>query len=250
MSPGLELVAFVYRNSPVCIFESSTGSLISWAVDNNNRVAEQVIFNPNPEVSLLLVAYNESHLALYDPWSGSLVGSAEAESHVILNSVTCSPDGRTFAAIDVRGHLRIWDFESLTLLYHVLTPNDSFGLLQFTSDGLGLIHVVKHEMRVWAPSALVRKTVEEEASLSDQSPVLPVTEGQFEMFQSSKIKTVIAHSNWPVLFAGKHNGDVVLFQASDGYCPSTLYSHNGVVGRCLASNDSNIVASADIHGHV
>jgi WD40 repeat protein len=250
VSFGLELLALCYRNSPICIFECNTGSLIAWAIDEKHRAAEQVIFNPNPDVSLLLVAYNESHLALYDSWSGNLIEDAEAESHVILNSVTCSSDGRTFAAVDVRGHLRVWDFESLTLLYHVLTPIQSFSLLQFTSDGLGLVHVVDHEMRVWAPSVLVRKTMEEEASLSDQSPILSVTEGQFEKFQASKIKTLIAHPLRPCLFAGKYNGEVVLFQSSSDFVPSTLYSHDGVVVKCLALSKSNIIASADIHGHV
>jgi WD40 repeat protein len=250
LSPGHELIALAYRNSPVCIFECSSGSLIGWAIDENHRAAEQLIFNPNPEVGLLLVAYNESHLALYDSWSGNIVESVEAESHVILNSVTCSLDGRTFATVDIRGHLRIWDFESLTLLYHVLTPNNSFSMLQFTSDGLGLVHVVDHEMRVWSPSALVRKTIEEEASLSDQSPVLRVTEGQFEKYQASKINTLIAHPSWPILFAGSCNGEVLMYQASSDYVPTTLYSHGDVVVRCLASSKHNVIASADLHANV
>ncbi|KAH8714072.1 hypothetical protein GQ44DRAFT_660589 [Phaeosphaeriaceae sp. PMI808] len=249
-SPGLELVALNYRNSPICIYECSTGSFIAWAIDEHNRAAEQLIFNPNPEVGLLLVAYNESHLALYDSWSGSLIESAEAESHVILNSVTCSPDGRTFATMDVQGHLRIWDFESLTLLYHVLTPASSSGLLQFTSDNLGLVQVRDHEIRVWAPPALVRKTIEEEASLSDQCPVLPVTEGQFENFQASKIRTLTAHPSSPLLFAGNQNGDVLMYQASTEYSPSILYSHDGTLVRHIAAGKHNAIASADLLANI
>ena len=250
LSPGFELLALAYRNSPVCIFDCNGGDLIAWAIDENNRAAEQILFNPNPDVGLLLVAYNESHLALYDSWSGQLIESAEAENHVILNSITCSPDGRTFASLDIRGHLRIWDFESLTLLYHVLTPSNSFSLLQFTPDGLGLLHVVDHELKVWAPSALVRRTIEEEASFSDQSPVLPVTEGQFEKFQASKIGTLVAHSSWPMLFTGNHNGDVMVYQSSGDYQPSTLYKHGGNMIRCLASSRHNVIASADIHANL
>jgi WD40 repeat protein len=250
LSPGFELLALAYRNSPVCIFDCNGGELIGWAIDQNNRAAEQILFNPNPDVGLLLVAYNESHLALYDSWSGQLIESAEAESHVILNSITCSPDGRTFASVDIRGHLRIWDFESLTLLYHVLTPNNSSSLLHFTPDGLGLLHVVDHELKVWAPSALVRRTIEEEASFSDQSPVLPVTEGQFEKFQASKIRTLIAHPLWPIFFAGNHNGDVITYQSSGDYQPSTLYTHSGNIIRCLASSRHNVIASADIHANL
>jgi WD40 repeat protein len=250
LSPGFELLSLAYRNSPVCIFDCNSGNLIGWAIDENNRAAEQVIFNPNPDLGLLLVAYNESHLSLYNSWSGQLIESAEAESHVILNSVTCSPDGRTFASVDIRGHLRIWDFESLTLLYHVLTPNNSFSQLHFTSDGLGLLHVVDHELKVWAPSALVRKTMEEEASFSDQSPVLSVTEGQVEKFQASKIRTLIAHPLSPILIAGNHNGDVLIYQSSGDYQPSIFYTHNGNIIRCLASSRHNVIASADIHANL
>ncbi|KAF1851892.1 NACHT and WD domain protein [Cucurbitaria berberidis CBS 394.84] len=250
ISPDMDLIALVYRNSPICIFEFDSGSLIGWAIDDNNRAAEQAIFNPNPEVSLLLVAYNESHLALYDPWSGVLIESLESEKPVILTSITCSADGRTFAAMDILGHLRIWDFESLTLLYHILTPNHSFSLLSFTSDGLGLVSVFEHEMRVWAPSALVRKTIEEEASTSDQATVLPVTEGQFERFHTSKIRTLVAHPHLPACFAGNHSGEVVAYRSQDSYRPSVLYSHDGIVVKCVAVSNVNLIASADMHAKV
>ncbi|KAJ4368868.1 hypothetical protein N0V83_005950 [Neocucurbitaria cava] len=250
LSPEMDLLALVYRNNPVCIFEFGSGSMIGWAVDDNSRAAEQVIFNPNPEVNLLLVAYNESHLALYDPWSGALVDSLEADKSAIVTSITCSPDGRTFAAMDILGHLRIWDFESLTLLYHVLTPNHSFSLLSFTSDGLGLVSVFEHEMRVWAPSALVRKTIEEEASTSDQATVLPVTEGQFERFHTSKLRTLVAHAHLPAYFTSNHSGEIVVYRSQDNYQPSVLYSHDGVLVKCVAISSANLIASADVHAKI
>jgi hypothetical protein len=152
--------------------------------------------------------------------------------------------------VDIRGHLRIWDFESLTILYHVLTPNHSFSLLHFTPDSLGLLHVSDHEFRVWAPSALVRKTIEEEASFSDQSPLLPVTEGQFERFLASKVRCLTAHSLWPVFFAGNHNGEVSMYQSSGDYVPSILYTHEGNSVRCLTTSKHNVIASADIHANI
>jgi hypothetical protein len=66
--------------------------------------------------------------------------------------------------------LRSWESESLTSLYYVSTPNNSFSLLHFTSDSQAL-RVVDRELKV-APSVLVRKMIEEEASLSDQAPTL------------------------------------------------------------------------------
>ncbi|KAF2133160.1 hypothetical protein P153DRAFT_331614 [Dothidotthia symphoricarpi CBS 119687] len=250
LSPGFELLALAYRDSPVCIFEFGSGSLIGWAVDDRNRAPEHLFFNPNPDVGCLLVTYNESHLSLYDSWSGTLVESAEAEEHAILTSVTSSPDGRTFATMDILGHLRIWDFESLTLLYHVLTPSRSFSLLHYTSDGLGLVDVSDHEMKIWAPSALIRKTVEEETGSSDQKLVLAVTEGNFEKFQTSKINTLIAHPSRSMLFAGNYNGDVEVYRTNNNYEPSLLYSHKGVIVQCLAANNHDLIASADLHANV
>lgn len=248
ISPQMDLIALAYRNSPTCIFELGSGSLIAWATDENSRAAEQLAFNPNPDVSLLLVAYNESHLALYDSWSGTLVESQEAEQAVICTSLTCSSDGRTFATMDILGYLRIWDFESLSLLYQVLTPNHSFNLLDFTSNGFSLVSLVEHEMRIWAPSALVRKTIEEEFSTSDQAAVLPVTEGQFETFQSSKINTVVAHPKVSAVFSGTYNGDISMYHSKNGYQPSVVYSHLDAIVMWIAISEGGIIASADLHG--
>ena len=250
LSPGLDLLALAYRNSPVCIFEFGSGTLVSWIVDEKSRAAEQIVFNPNPDVSLLAVAYNESHLALYEPWSGALITSLKAARPAILSSITCASDGRTFAAVDILGHLRIWDFESLALLYHVLTPATSFSLLEFTSDAASLINLVDHEMRIWAPSALIRKTMEEEAIVSEASTVITATEGQYEQFQASKIKMFIAHQKTSLLFAGNYHGDVLAYPSQKGYQSTVLYSHGNTSIKCLAVSGNNLVAAADTNANL
>lgn len=198
ISPHFELLALAYRNAPVCIFDLQTSQLLTWPIDNSSRAAAQVIFNPNPDVNMLLVAYNESHLALYDSWSGTMIQEWEPEKNAVFSSVTCAPNGRTFATVDILGTLRIWDFESLSLLYHVLTPNHLFRILKFTSDGSNLLDIIDQKLRVWSPAALVRKTTEEETGVSDQSIELPAAEGRFEKLQSSKIECAGAHPSYPL----------------------------------------------------
>lgn len=246
--PGQELLALAYRSGPICIFELQSHSWIAWAMDEQVRQVAQLVFNPNPDVNLLLVAYDESDLAIFDSWSGTLVQFRESETHAILTSLACSADGRTFATVDVLGNLQIWDFESLALLYHVLTPSHSFRILSFSSDGFNLVDVVGKEMRIWSPSALVRKTFEEESSTSDQAAVLPVAEGQYRRFQSSKIRSMVAHENLPVVFAGTYNGDVIMQSTVDGSGPKTLYTHDAMV-KCIAVRKDH-VASGDINGTV
>ncbi|SPO01575.1 uncharacterized protein DNG_04248 [Cephalotrichum gorgonifer] len=226
ISPGLDVLALAYRNSPVCLFDFESANFIGWAIDGNWRAPSQLVFNPNPDVGLLLVAYSESHLALFDSWSGGLVHCQEPEKPAILNAVSCSADGHTIATVDILGNLRIWDFESLSVLYHVLTPDRSFRLLNFTSDGFNLADIDDDKMRVWSPSALVRKNVEEEASTSDQASIIPVTEGQYELFRTSKLTAMEAHKVLPLVFVGNQTGQVLAYNSNDGQCMGVAYSHD------------------------
>lgn len=245
ISTNFELLALAYRNSPVSIFDLRSHELVGWAIDGISRAASHVIFNPDPEANLLLVAYNESHLALYDSWSGAQLHEHEAEQHIVYNSVTCSPEGRTFATIDIRGTLRIWDFRSLVELYHVVTPSHSFRILEFTSDALCLLDMIDQQMRVWSPSALVRQTEEEETSTERQAMTLPVIEGQYDKLQSSRIDAFCVHEKLPLVFYGTHQGDVSTYHCKTGEKSGTLYSHREGV-RFVASSKDRLVASSDL----
>jgi len=252
ISPGLEVLALAYRNSPICLFDVASGEFLAWTIDGCSSAASHLIFNPNPDVELLLVASDESHLALYDSWSGALVQSRESDNHTVLNAISCSPDGQTFATVDTLGNLRLWDFESLTTLYQVPTPGRTFRLLSFTSDGFNLVDIDDDEMRVWSPSALVRKAVKEkheDVSTSDQTTMLPATEGQFEIARSSDICAVGAHSVLPIVFAGNQDGDVLLYSSNDGHFLELVYSHGAFVTG-IALTNGNIIASSDINSVV
>jgi WD40 repeat protein len=249
VSPGLELLALAYGAGPICIYELQANTLVAWAVEGSSRIVSQLVFNPNPELNLLLVAYDDSLLALYDTWSGARVRDRPSPNNAVLTSLSCSPDGRSFGTVDIFGNLQILDFESLTVLYRVLTPRQSFRILNFTSDSFSLVDATQNEMRIWSPSALVRKRVEEEASMSDQAEVLPIAEGQFESFQSSKIRSMVAHQVHSAVFAGNHNGDVILFDSDNGQGMGILYSHPNAMVRCLAVT-SNAIASGDINAAV
>ncbi|RYC56363.1 hypothetical protein CHU98_g9844 [Xylaria longipes] len=247
-SPGLELLALAYRTGPICIYELQTHEWIAWAVDDNSRNVTHLVFNPNPDVNLLLVAYDDAHLSLYEPWYGTFVHSQQPETSAVLQSLSCSPDGRTFSTVDAQGNLGIWDFESLTLLYHVLTPTSSFRTLCFTSDGFNLLDVVDQEMRIWAPSILIRKTLEDEGSISDEAVTLPVIAGQYRSFRSAKLRVATLSENSPILVAGNHNGDVMVYD-QDGCRTGILYSHShSVVVKCLALSKGNDIASSDTNG--
>lgn len=249
VSPNLELIALAYRNGPVCLFVLEGSDFIGWALDANKRCPQYVFFNPNPDVNLLLVIYNESHMSLFDSWSGDLVTKYEPEKPMITLSAACSPSGQTFATVDVQGNLRIWDFKSLAVLYHIVTPNPTFRMLGFTSDNFNLLDMTNHEIKVWSPPSALRRTVKGVTSPSDVPDARIVPERQFKTLESARVRAFTSHPRHPALFVGKNNGDVALYNLTDGKDMGVLYTHQEGV-RHIASCRENVIASSDFNNVV
>ena len=248
LSADMETLALAYRWGTVCIFEVESGEVIAWPRDQFNRLAPVLLFNPNPSISLLLIIYTDHGLALYETDTGVLVSAQETSSSAGILSASCSPDGRTLATVDKQGVLQIWDFESLSLLYHVLSPATSFRILNFVSDGSSVIDVIDAGMRIWNPAALVRKNIEEDQSISDDALHLAATEGEYEKRRVSKITALCAHHSLPIVFAGKHNGQVIAFDTKTGQHIAVLYTHpHGAYVSWLAVSQNGIMASSDVN---
>lgn len=134
LSPGMEMIALGFRGGTICLWDMPNHKLVNWALDDEDKIPTHMIFNPNSNINLLLVIYQNNQVSLYDTWTGTLVKSnTPAETRVL--STSCSPDGRTFATVDSRGSLPILDFEWLTLLYNLDSPHSPQRLIEFTSDG-------------------------------------------------------------------------------------------------------------------
>lgn len=252
LSADLEMVAMGYRGGAVCLWELRTGELVGWARDasDSDCLASHMLFNPNPSISLLLVIYTNHKLCLFETWSGGLVHSHKTPCDIGVLSATCSPDGRTLATTDMQGSLHIWDFESLSLLYHVVSPSASFRTLAFTSDGSSIVDVVDSGMKVWAPPVLVRKNVDEDTSVSDDAANLNTIEGQYGLLRSSRITALCAHPSLPLIFTAKYNGDVVAFSSKTGQQISALYSHPSRAFVTHLAVSKGFVASSDVAGGV
>ncbi|KAJ6785704.1 hypothetical protein PWT90_08712 [Aphanocladium album] len=245
ISPDFEMAALGYRGGTVSIWDTVDTELVGWAKDDEGRVAAKLMFNPNPSIRLLLVIYSNHGLALYDTWSTELIQSHESPNNAGFLSASCSPDGRTLVTTDTHGNMNIWDFETLSILYHILSPFPSFRILSFSSDGSSVLDVMDSNMRVWSPSVLVRKTFEEDASISDDAAHLPVTQGEYERHMDTKINVLGTHPRLPVAIAGKNNGSVIAFLTKDG-TQSEIYKHTGTTTSIVISVEG-IIASADVH---
>lgn len=250
ISPDFETLALGYRGGAVCLWDIPEVEFIGWARDENGRLASKLLFNPNPNINLLLVIYSDHDLALYETWSGSLVHSHATPSDVGLLSASCSPDGRTLATMNTLGNMHIWDFESLSVIYHILSPFPSFRILDFTSDGANVVDVMDSSLRVWSPAVPIRKNTDDDGSTSDDVIQMAVTEGEYESHKSVKVIAMCSHPSAPTVFAGKYNGQVVAFDAKAG-TTAVLYSHsNTEMVTHLAASRNNVIASADVTDNV
>ncbi|KAI1329481.1 hypothetical protein F5Y16DRAFT_99678 [Xylariaceae sp. FL0255] len=250
ISPDMELLALGYRWGTICLHEIETQDIVISVRDSDTNSTPVLLFNPNPNITLLLVVYKQRELVLYDTLGGAIVKRQSTSSVASIVSATCSPDGRTLASVDTHGVLQIWDFESLNLLYQVSTPAASFRTLQFASDGSSIVDMLETGLRVWSPAILVRRNIEEDQSVSDDAPNLPFSQGDYETHRTARITSLCAHPSLPVVFAGKHHGQVVGFNARTGSDMGVFYTHdNAALVRHIAIA-KDVIASSDLNGVV
>lgn len=251
ISPDMEILALGYRGGSVCLWDLQAADFIGWARDEDDKLPAKMLFNPNPNINLLLVLYTNHDLALFETWSGSRVNFAKPPKDAGVLSASCSPDGRTFVTGDTLMQLQIWDFESLSLLYHLDAPFASFRILNFTSDGSSIVDVTDSGMRIWSPAALVRKETAEDASASEDAIELAAAKGQYEPLRSARITALCSHPSFPVVFAGKSDGQVIASSTRTGQQIAVLYTHPQA--ECvteLTVTKSNLIASSDGNGVV
>lgn len=93
-----------------------------------------VVFNPIPDIYLLVAAYQEGELVLSDTLDCRVLTRASSNAHILVSS----PNGRTLASSDSEGTIRIFEFKALALLYQLQT--ESFiQQLEFSGDGKYLL---------------------------------------------------------------------------------------------------------------
>lgn len=251
LSPDIETLALAYGGGTVCLWDIQSEDFIGWALDDDDRIAGKMLFNPNPDINLLLIIYTNHKLALFDAACGSLVTSAEPSEEAGVLSASCSPDGRTFATCNTLMSLQVWDFMSLSLLYHLESPYAPFRVLSFTSDGSSIVDVTAFGMRIWSPAVLVRRTIEEDADISDVAMNMNAIKGRYEPLRSARVTALQAHPSLPLIFAGKYNGQVAAYDTNTGEQIALLYTHphDEYVTELAVSKD-NFISSSDINGVV
>ena len=127
------MLAVTYRSLPVFLWDLDTFTLLGRCDRPTSRRGfasipiTDFVFNPNPDVELLAVAYMASELVLYDISRFTFKASIPSECDILV----ASSDGRTLAGGDSSGRIQLFDFGTLQLLTQISLPDYSVKAVGF-----------------------------------------------------------------------------------------------------------------------
>lgn len=222
ISPDLKAMVIAYRGRSPEIWSLEKGIRLG-KFEKATLSIFQVMFNPNPNIDLLAFSYQDGEMSIFNPWTQKELATVQGEGYTLA----ATPDGRTLATGDMLGTIKIWDFETLHLLYAIKSPDYEIRQLAFSGDGLRLFDIRDSKSKVWEPAALVRKSINDDSSVSDSAhehemaPALTV--GSYGI--TVAITVMLAPPDVDCIFVGKDDGSVCCYDKRTGKHISKLYSH-------------------------
>ena len=245
------LLAVTYRSLPVFMWDLDTFELQGTCFRPTERRESaaipitDMVFNPNPDVELLAVAYMASELVLYDSYSLEFVTSIPSECDILV----ASADGRFLAGGDSSGRIQLYEFDTLQLLTQISLPDYGVKAMRFSNDGQRLFDLRDCECNVWEPSALMRTSAAETASESSDTYVTAPTEVSARPLEDiPTISAMSLASKADFAVCGNDHGRVILYDLPSGNRRSELYKHarNVAIRSVQWDGEAGIVSTADV----
>ncbi len=255
ISASHKMMAIVYRSLPPCLWDLETQQPLGFCTkilkddrEGANNITS-VCFNPIQILNLIAVAYMDGDVVLFDTISRTMRCQAKLDTQVL----SVSPDGRTLAGGESIGTVKLFDFESLQLLYHVTLSDYGIAALAFTGDSLRFIDLRGVQANVWEPPALVRNWnySDEETSGFSREATGSIIQGArtAPVDEVGQITTLKAIYTGSIAICGKDNGAVDIYDLNSIESAfEVLYKHKGSYISILAldwNEAQQMVASAD-----
>ncbi len=257
-SMELGLLAVVYRGQDLLLWDLERDALYeTYGKETGTRLGEKrtanatvwsLVFSPAPSATLLAAAYSDGDLVLFDTSEGVVKEMTLANAQTLASS----PDGRTLASGDSSGTIQLFDFECLKLLYRIKSEDNGIKSLAFSGNSRRLLDIRGSQCRVWDPTVLFRQDADEDHSDTVSISTVP-QEILLEASEDPTLITALAcHERGEVIFCGKENGSICLYETKSGRQMKELFSHaDGVAIVSLFFDDeSHILSSADSSSRV
>lgn len=256
-SSDLNILAIAHRQRPISFWDLARNTFIGqFYVEDNKRypgpLLLALVFNPNPDISLLAASYQQEQLVVLDPWTQEEQAVIKFGAHVLA----ASPDGKTLAAGDGCGTIHLYDFETLRLMHRITASDYNVTAMVFASNNLRLFDIRDDHCNIWEPSVLVRQvdssdTQSENVSAEILSDVQVTRAGLATIWDGERtITAMIDHHVGHIIFCGREDGSIGLFTTDTGQQLQTLYHHarNTAISSLRWNQQESILASTDISG--
>ena len=254
-SPGLGLLGVAYRMRPISFWETEdctfAGQYHKTGASYHEPFVHALIFNPVPEICLAAVAFQDGDLCVFDPWSHI----TQAMIHCDSSCLASSPNGNILASGDGEGVIKLFEFETLRLLYQINSHEENIRAISFGTSGLRFYDVRGDHCNVWEPSVLVRHVNSGEGSSVDQSEKL-AEEPRFTTARASdidrEITALVSHHDGDSIFCGFECGAVRVYSVANGKPVHDLIEHPDRIAVLILQwhEPRNLLISVDCTGRI
>ncbi|KAJ5519087.1 hypothetical protein N7453_001509 [Penicillium expansum] len=231
-SMDADLLAIIYKGQDILLWDLDGDSLYdiysreSSAVRRSGRPygsagVRCLVFGTGANSSVLISAYGDGELVLFDTSTGEIKNRVVAFAH----SLSCSPDGSTLATADPSGTIQLFNLETMHLIYRINSVEPGIQALAFSGDGLHLLDIRGSRCRVWGPTVLVGQSEDEE---SRDIAIVSKTLQETSLTPSEDvvlITSLACHESGEVFFCGKEDGSVYVHNIESGLPSRQLFSH-------------------------
>ncbi|KAL8819520.1 MAG: hypothetical protein Q9223_002061 [Gallowayella weberi] len=250
ISGELNLLAVCYRQRPINLWDLEDKSFIGQFHKSAPDVYPgpllvAMVFNPNPDMNLIAASYQDGDLVVFDPWNQRQHAIAEANAHTLATS----SDGATLATGDGGGTIQIFDFETLRLLYRSTINDFDIRAITFASNNVRFFDIRRDHCNVWEPSAIVRQTVTGDGSSEycSEGVTGDAETVETQLWDDSQAITALISDGGDLLYCGKEDGSVDIYEAKTGQHKQQLYRHgvNAAIRLLEWNHRENVLVSID-----
>ena len=252
-------VAASYAGFPLSVWAINGG----YCVGRCRRAKEYRNLHALPSTS-----WHSVYRFTWNPVSGHIIGIYKADSifkwhpitgenHETLSSgdeIAASPDGKLFVTSNSDGVVKIWNFQSFTVIYQ-LSLADLVTGLAFSPDSMRLYDLRWSSVNAWEPSGLIRFLDNNDSfrnpSSEYQLPAFLSHMSEASVAQFAAVGVIAAGLGTSRFCVGNDKGVICLF---DTQMEGTIELHKFLdffpVSHIAWSQDARHVAVADLGGNI
>lgn len=237
------LLAVAYSGQPVILWDIESEALYGTCGkrlpngDISTHRVTSLVLNANPGLELLAISYLDGDLVIMDPFSDLEIESVRAECHTLAGS----PDGRFLAGAAGHGTIKIYEFETLKPVYSIRAANYFIKQIAFSHSSLQLIDIRGAQCNVWEPAALVRNSTTDDSS---EGTLMSVSEADARP-SHPRVESMAINSKDDVVFCGKADGSISVYDLKDGRLVKDLYRHKLQIRTLIWWQNHNVILSID-----